>query len=178
MGIEQRRTTHETIVDHHAPEPAVEAASNSVTDAERVIREQTVMTGGRAETTAVQETTVVVPSAATLQRRRLARTRRIIYTVVNVMAIFTVIRIVLALLGANPDNAFASFIYLVTSPFLLPFQGLFGAGNDPTFGVSVFEVENLVAIAFYYLIAWIVSRVVTLSYMRNRTDPATGDMIV
>lgn len=156
-------------------DPAVEAAANPVTDADRVIREQTVVTNGTATTTAVEETTVVVPSAATLERRRLGRTRRVIYTIVNTVNIFLAIRFVLALLGANPDNAFAAFIYTITAPFALPFQGLFGPDSGPAFGVNVIEAELLVAIAFYYLIAWIASKVAQLVYLRSRTEVAGGD---
>jgi len=156
-------------------EQAVEAAANPVTDADRVIREQTVVTNGQATTTAVEETTVVVPSAATIERRRLARTRRVIYTIVNTVNIFLAIRFVLALLGANPDAAFAAFIYTITAPFALPFAGLFGPENGPAFGVNVIEVSILVAIAFYYLIAWIASKVAQLVYLRSRTDIASGD---
>lgn len=160
---------------HPTTDPATEAAANPATDADRVIREQTVVSDGQATTTAVEETTVVVPSAATLERRRLARTRRVIYTIVNTINIFLAIRFVLALLGANPDNAFAAFIYTVTAPFALPFAGLFGPEGGPAFGVNVIEVSLLVAIAFYYLIAWIATKVAQLIYLRARTEATSGD---
>lgn len=159
-------------------DPAVEAAANPSADAERVIKEQRVIADGHATTTAVEETTVVVPSAATIQRRRLTRARRTVYTIVNILAIFVTIRFVIALLGADPENAFASFIYGITFPFLLPFENLFGPEADPALGRNVFELSSLVAIAIYYLLAWIAVKVATLVYLRTRSEPAEAGTAV
>lgn len=164
------------MTSENAPTPTVaadvEATANPTTDADRVIKEQRVVTNGQEITTHVEETTVVVPSAATIERRRYHRARRTVYTVVNIISIFIFIRFVLVLLGADPFNGFASFIYTITYPFVLPFQGLFGAGREPTLGVSIFEGSNLVAIAIYHLFAWIGSKVAQLIYLRTRTEPS------
>lgn len=150
----------------------VEAIVNPTTDADRVIKEQRVVTNGQEITTHVEETTVVVPSAATIERRRYHRARRTLYTIVNIISIFILIRFVLVFLGADPYNGFASFIYALTFPFVLPFQDLFGAGREPTLGVSIFEGSDLVAIAIYYLFAWIGSKVAQLIYLRTRSEPS------
>lgn len=149
----------------------VEATSNPTTDADRVIKEQKVVTNGQEITTHVEETTVVVPSAATIERRRYQRARRTVYTIVNILSIFIFIRFVLVLLGADPFNGFASFIYGITYPFILPFLGLFGAWREPVLGISIFEGSSLVAIAIYYLFAYIGSKVAQLIYLRTRTEP-------
>lgn len=148
-----------------------EAATNPTAEADRVIKEQRVITNGQAVTTQVEETTVVVPSAATIERRRYHRARRTVYTIVNIISIFIFIRFLLVLFGADPYNGFASFIYGITFPFVLPFQDLFGAGREPTLGVSVFEGSSLVAIAIYHLFAWIGAKVAQLIYLRTRTEP-------
>lgn len=155
----------------------VEATANPTADADRVIKEQRVVTNGQSVTTQVEETTVVVPSAATIERRRYHRARRTVYTIVNIISVFILIRFVLVLLGADPFNGFASFIYAITYPFVLPFQGLFGAGREPVLGVSIFEGSDLVAIAIYHLFAWIGSKVAQLVYLRTRSEPTEATAI-
>jgi uncharacterized protein YggT (Ycf19 family) len=150
----------------------VEATVNPTAEADRVIKEQRVVTNGEQTTTQIEETTVVVPSAATIERRRYHRARRTVYTIVNIISIFIFIRFLLALFGADPFNGFASFIYGITWPFVLPFQGLFGAGREPMLGVSVFEGSSLVAIAIYHLFAWIGAKVAQLIYLRSRSEPS------
>lgn len=163
------------MTSENAPIPSVdaeaEATANPTADADRVIKEQRVVTNGQAVTTQVEETTVVLPSAATIERRRYMRARRTVYTIVNIISIFIFIRFVLVLFGADPYNGFASFIYAITYPFVLPFQGLFGLGREPALGVSIFEGSSLVAIAIYHLFAWIGSKVAQLIYLRTRTEP-------
>lgn len=149
----------------------VEATANPTTDADRVIKEQRVITNGQEVTTQIEETTVVVPSAAKIELRRYHRARRTVFTIVRIVSIFIFIRFLLMLFGADPFNGFASFIYGITFPFVLPFQGLFGLGREPTLGVSVFEGSSLVAIAIYHLFAWIGAKIAQLIYLRARTEP-------
>lgn len=160
-----------------APDAAVEATVDPTTDAARVIKEQRVITDGEETTTQVEETTVVVPSAATIERRRYLRARRTIYTIVNILAIFIFIRFLLMLFGADPLNGFASFIYGLTYPFVLPFRDLFGPGNEPQLGVNIFDGPSLVAIAIYFLFAWIGSKVAQLVYLRTRTEPTEATLV-
>jgi uncharacterized protein YggT (Ycf19 family) len=149
----------------------VEATANPTTDADRVIKEQRVITNGQEVTTQIEETTVVVPSAAKIELRRYHRARRTVFTIVRIVSIFIFIRFLIMLFGADPFNGFASFIYGITFPFVLPFQGLFGLGREPTLGVSVFEGSSLVAIAIYHLFAWIGAKIAQLIYLRARTEP-------
>jgi YggT family protein len=154
----------------------IQATENPTADADRVIKEQRVVTNGQEIATHVEETTVVVPSAAKIELRRYHRARRTVYTIVNIIAVFIFIRFLLMLFGADPFNGFASFIYGITLPFMLPFQGLFGADRPPTLGVSIFEASNLVAIAIYHLFAWIGSKVAQLVYLRTRTEPTESPL--
>lgn len=149
----------------------VEATANPTADADRVIKEQRVVTNGQEVTTQIEETTVVVPSAAKIELRRYHRARRTVFTIVRIISIFIFIRFLLVLFGADPFNGFASFIYTITYPFVLPFMGLFGAGREPTLGVSVFEGSSLIAIAIYHLFAWIGAKIAQLVYLRTRTEP-------
>lgn len=62
------------------------------------------------------------------------------------------IRFALALLGANADNVFASFIYDFTDPLISPFYNLFSY-DHPQIGISKLEGFTLVAMAIYSLLA-------------------------
>jgi hypothetical protein len=64
-------------------------------------------------------------------------------------------RLVFKLFGANPVSGFVRFIYSLTQPFVLPFEGNFRKGY--TQGVettSVLEPSTLVAMLVYGLLAW------------------------
>lgn len=86
---------------------------------------------------------------------------RIIWLVAGVISAILALRFVLALLGANPNNAFASFIYSISRPFVAPFFGLFSYDSTYT-GVGRFELFTLVAIAVYLLLAWLLSKIINV----------------
>lgn len=73
-----------------------------------------------------------------------------------------VLRFVLALLGANPANVFASFVYGFTDPLVAPFYNLFSYDN-PSFGVSNLEGYTLIAIAVYGLLTEGLARLVSIT---------------
>jgi hypothetical protein len=76
------------------------------------------------------------------------------------------IRFVLKLLGANEAAGFARFIYNASGPFIAPFNNLFG---NPGSGGSVLELNTIVAILVYLLVAWLVVKVVWLLAGENRS---------
>jgi len=71
-------------------------------------------------------------------------------------------RFVFSLLGANPANGFASFIYNFTAPFTMPFYNLFSY-DHPSLGTATFEGYTLVAMAVYGLGALGLGRLVTIT---------------
>lgn len=85
---------------------------------------------------------------------------RVVWYIASILLILLAFRFVLALLGANPENQFASFIYDVSHPFVAPFFSLFG--YDLQYGVSRFEAYTLVAMFVYLVIASLIARLVTL----------------
>lgn len=110
----------------------------------------------------------VAPTPATPTRPAVPKTPptttvagRVIWYIGGVVSILLAFRFVLALLGANPGNTFAHFIYSVTTPLVSPFFGLFG--YTPSYGVSRLEVFTLVAIAVYALVAWGLVKLVTIT---------------
>jgi hypothetical protein len=76
--------------------------------------------------------------------------------VLLVLEVLFGLRFLLRLLGADPANPFASFLYALSGFFLAPFRGLV---HDPSFGVStlhVFEWTTLIGMLIYALVFWIV----------------------
>src|SRR5947209_15059091 len=105
------------------------------------------------QTGVVREVTEDRPAGTTVAAR-------IIWYITGVLLVLLAFRFALALLGANPSNAFANFIYTVSHPFVAPFFSLFG--YNLRYGVSRFEVYTLVAMAVYAVIAWGLARLVTI----------------
>lgn len=89
---------------------------------------------------------------------------RVVWYIAGILLGILAIRFLLALLGANPANVFASFIYSISYPFVAPFFSLFS--YNYRYGVSQFESYTLVAMAVYALIAYAIARLITL----NRPD--------
>jgi len=91
---------------------------------------------------------------------------QIIYFLAGALGMLLLLRMILRLFGANPDNTFAQFIYNLSEPFYAPVANLFGT---PKFGNSqVFEINALVAIAAYAILGWLVGRLVWL--IGSRTE--------
>ena len=75
------------------------------------------------------------------------------------------LRFLLKLMAANPSNIFASFIYTITAPFLWIFLGL---TRTPSFEGIIVEFYDLIAIAVYAMLGWIIIRVIWLMFGRLR----------
>ncbi|HEX4773927.1 MAG TPA: hypothetical protein VH234_00195 [Candidatus Saccharimonadales bacterium] len=111
-----------------------------------------------ANTTRTREITEVEPAGMTVAAR-------VVWYIAGVLLVLLAFRFVLALLGANPANGFANFIYTTSHPFVAPFFSLFGYNLH--YGVSRFESYTLVAMAVYAVIAWGLARLFTLSQPRQ-----------
>jgi len=73
------------------------------------------------------------------------------------------LRIMLKLIGANPESPLAAFIYGLTSLFLIPFVGLIGS---PTAGSMILEISSMVAIVVYALIAVAFEKLIWVIFSR------------
>ena len=76
------------------------------------------------------------------------------------------IRVLLRLLGANPNASFAAWTYGMTDWLTAPFAGLFSA---PAVAGSVLEVNALVALIVYALVAWLLGNMAWLVLGETRT---------
>ena len=85
---------------------------------------------------------------------------RVVWLIAGIIIAILAFRFVFVLLGANPANGFANFIYTLSHPFAAPFFGLFG--YSLRYGVSRFELSTLVAMAVYALVAYGITKLLTI----------------
>lgn len=78
----------------------------------------------------------------------------ITWAILVLEAIF-LLRFFLKLLGADPNNQFAQFLYNLTGFFLYPFAGIVQSGKFGTNVVHVFEWSTLIGMLVYGLLYWI-----------------------
>lgn len=122
-------------------------------DREEQVTEQVRTDGDRVTTTrAVSENSA---------DRSVAKLAQIVWFIFGAIIALLTVRIVLSLLGANPANAFANFIYTLSEPLAAPFRGLLQVG-EVQLGVARFELETLVAILVYALIGWGIVKLINL----------------
>jgi YGGT family len=96
---------------------------------------------------------------------------QLIWLLLGILEALLALRIVLKLIGANPDSPIVALIYGFTSLFLFPFTGLV---NSPTVGNLVLELSTMFAMLIYALIGWAVERAVWLAFYRPRGGPVVG----
>jgi YggT family protein len=133
-----------------------------MTERERIIEEEVVHTPAGDYSTTVDNRSTYIPSESERRLATLERVKQVIYFIASAIGVLILMRFVLLMLGANPANGFANFIYTVSAFFVRPFLSLFG--GDPQYGNSVFEFSSLVAIAVYFLVAWGIAKLFTLLY--------------
>lgn len=122
--------------------------------ADRQVRQTTIQGDDTVETTRE----VHDPAVASEHRSNVAE--RIVWFIAGVLLTLLALRFIFALLGANPNNWLAAFIYNVTHPFVAPFFNLFNYNYVD--GNGRFEAYTLVAMLIYGLIAWGIARLVTI----------------
>lgn len=71
-------------------------------------------------------------------------------------------RVLLKLLAADPDNAFATFIYRFSRMLVWPFFGLI---EEPVADGSVLELSSIIAMLVYLLVAWGITKLIYLVMM-------------
>jgi hypothetical protein len=100
--------------------------------------------------------------------RRLAayRITQLVYWVFGLIEGLIAIRLILKALGANPAAGFSQFIYGITAPLVAPYMGLF---NNPTYQNSVLELNSIVALIVYALLAWLIAKLVWILLGETRS---------
>jgi uncharacterized protein YggT (Ycf19 family) len=90
---------------------------------------------------------------------------RVVWFIAGVILTLLAFRFVFIMLGANPHNDFVNFIYTVSHPFAAPFFGIFG--YTQTLGTAAVEWSTLVAMVVYALIAFGISKLLTIARPRT-----------
>jgi hypothetical protein len=83
---------------------------------------------------------------------------RIVWTVFGIVAVLLVVRFFLQLVGADPAAGFTNFIYQLTNPLVQPFTGTI---PNTIVETGVVEWITILALAIYWLVAWILARLAT-----------------
>jgi uncharacterized protein with PQ loop repeat len=91
------------------------------------------------------------------------RTSAFIWLMFGVLISLIGLRVFLKLIGANPGNFFAQFVYSFTDVFLWPFYGLTG---NPSANGLVLEIPSIIAMVVYAIIAWAIAKLVWLLFYR------------
>lgn len=125
-------------------------------DETQSVRETTTRAGNTVQT----DTEVRDPRAQSDHQQNVAE--RVIWFVAGVLLVLLAFRFLFSLLGANPSNPIADFVYSASQPFVSPFFSLFRYDNY-TIGAARFEVYTLVAMLFYMVLAWGLAKLVTLN---------------
>src|SRR5688572_33376711 len=94
-------------------------------ETQQVVREKSVGVTPSGKQV-VSEKTQVSSSEADKQQIVGVSTNAIFY-IVGVIEVILIFRFMLKILGANPGSGFVSFIYNISSPFEMPFRGIFSS---------------------------------------------------
>lgn len=94
------------------------------------------------------------------------KVNRIINYVFVILISLIFIRLLLKALGGNPGNAFVSFIYSLTEPFVMPFLTVFNVPVIST-SIGIVELGALVAIAFYILLNYAIVKLIWIVTSRS-----------
>jgi hypothetical protein len=87
----------------------------------------------------------------------------LVYFLFGTLDVLLAFRFVLKLLGANAASGFVSFVYGLSSIFIMPFEGIFRrAVSDGIETASVLEPATIVAVIVYGLLAWGMVKLVRL----------------
>lgn len=81
--------------------------------------------------------------------------------VIGIVEFLIGLRIILKLLGANPNTPFVDWVYETSAPLLSPFEGMFPSPQLE--GGFVLEISALFALVVYAFIGYLVSA--ALSYL-------------
>jgi len=86
--------------------------------------------------------------------------QRIIGLIIGIIDAILILRLVLKLLGASPENVIVSGIYSITQPLVGIFEGIFAQIPLPSINATaVFEPATVIAILVVGLIGWVLQRI-------------------
>jgi YGGT family protein len=109
----------------------------------------------------VEQREVVTEDVAASQWNTLSWVSGVIWFVFGVLEALIGLRVIFRVIGANPQNPFANFVYSSTALWLAPFANL---TSNPAVGSLVLEITSLMAMIIYALVAWGIVRLLWLLF--------------
>lgn len=95
------------------------------------------------------------PQKAYKTKKAIFRTYQVLWYILAVIEILLGFRVFLKLIGANSFSGFTEFIYNLSGPFAVPFNGVISPSIG---GTSVMEWSTLLAMAVYAVGIWLIIR--------------------
>lgn len=108
----------------------------------------------------VQRDADSVTHAVSVKEDQTTTSIRFLYYILGIVEILLAFRFLFKLGGANSQSPFVAFIYGLTSPLTLPFEGIFGRVAPAT--GSVIEPSTLVAMGVYAVVGWALATLVLI----------------
>jgi hypothetical protein len=90
----------------------------------------------------------------------IAKVVRFIWLATGILEFMILLRMLLKLIAANPNNVFTQLVYGFTDLFLWPFTGLISspsAGNG-----MVLEISSFFALLVYAILAWVAVQLIQI----------------
>lgn len=103
----------------------------------------------------------VVADVGAERSERVNRVAQVIWLLVIIVEIFIALRVILRLMAANPNNAFAAFVYSLTDVLLFPFAGI---TITPGAGGVVLDIPAIIGMLVYALFGWVLVRLFGLIF--------------
>ena len=94
------------------------------------------------------------------QNASTARFIHIVYYVFGALELLLATRLILRLVSVNADNAFATFIYGLSTPFVALFASLLQ--NPTVTGTMVLEITIIIAMLVWAIVAWLIGQLIWL----------------
>jgi hypothetical protein len=105
-------------------------------------------------------------------------TLRALFIFLLVSNVFLFLRFFLRIFGADPQNAFASFIFLISNLFLLPFFGIFPHFRDQIVaGQMAFDFSAMTAGFCYNILIILIMCVIQIITSMVRTRKQTHETV-
>lgn len=98
--------------------------------------------------------------------KNIFRLKQAIWSVFYIIEALIFFRFLLIAFNANPDSGFVHFVFEISDMFVRPFQGIFA--NQFGYGEYVIDMNLVLAMVVYYIVAWIATRLLVL--MRPLSD--------
>lgn len=84
-----------------------------------------------------------------------------VFLILGIIEVLLLVRFAFRFTGANPASGIVSFVYSVTDVLMAPFRFIFPTNTVE--GATV-EWSVIVAIIFYALVAWIIMKIVDITF--------------